>query len=110
MAFHIKNRETEALARKVAAFAQGSRGPQHFECREIEHTLRVRMVAVAGVVARHEEKVADAEKRRAEQVRLDGDAVPVARGDLDDGFQSPLDEETRHRLRLRPVVARSPCV
>ena len=49
------------------------------------------MIAVLRVVARHEQEVSNAEQRSAEQIRLDGDPIPVSRGDLDDGFEPSVD-------------------
>ena len=93
-------RALQLVARHVAPRAQRARGAQHLERREIEHALRVRMIAVLRIVAGHEQEIADAEERGAEHVRLDGDAIPVARRDLHDGLEPAILQQARHRLRL----------
>jgi hypothetical protein len=53
---------------------------------KVEDALGLRLVAVGHVVAGQAQYVADAHRRRAQQVALDGDAVAVAAGDLEDGL------------------------
>ena len=89
-----------SLPASVATLAQAARRRQHLERREIEHALRVRMIAVLRVVSGHEQEIADAEQRGAEQIRLDGDAVAIPRRHLDDRLDPALDEESRDRLWL----------
>ena len=68
---------------------------------EIEDRLGLRVIAALHAVAGEAEHVADAERRRAEHVALDGDAVVVAAGDLQhrriaDAGQDRADRDARH--------------
>ena len=70
----------------------------------IEHGLRVRLVAGAGVVAADHQQVADAGGGGADKIALQSDAVAVAAGDLQDRLQPGLDQQRRRRQRrqMRP--------
>ncbi len=76
---------------------------------EIENRLRLRLVAALHAVAGEAEHVADAKRRRAEHVALDGDAVIVAAGDLHhrriaDAGEDRADRDARHvAMRARAV-------
>ena len=57
----------------------------------------VRVVTVARRIAPHEHDILDAERRSAKQVRLNGDAIPVPGGDLQDRFDTAIDEQMGDR-------------
>ena len=80
------------MARAVSVRARGI---------EVEHRLGVRLVAGAWVVAPQQQQVADAERGGAHQLALQGDAVAVAAGELEDRLDPGPDQQGR-RGRARP--------
>ena len=58
------------------------------------------MVAVFRVVARHEQKITDAEQVAAQQVGLDGDPVTVSCSDLDNGLDTAILQQMADRFGL----------
>ena len=73
-----------AAREEDALVAHGADGAQQRQRVEVEDRLGARLVADAGAVAGQAEHVAHAHGGGAEHVALDGDAVPVAAGDLVD--------------------------
>ena len=70
---------TASVARRAAS-RRAACAPSTASCIEsiVEHALRLRLVAEARVVAGEAQHVGNAQRRRAEQVGLQGDAVAVA--------------------------------
>ncbi|OGA13231.1 MAG: hypothetical protein A3D95_05000 [Betaproteobacteria bacterium RIFCSPHIGHO2_12_FULL_69_13] len=62
---------------------------------EVVHRLRVRLVSGHRLVAAEHQHVADAERRGAQQVALQRDAVAVAAGHLQDRLDPGAREEIR---------------
>src|SRR5256885_5483458 len=69
----------------------------------------VGLVAELRVVAAHRENIAYAERRGAEQLGLQRNAVPVATGDLQNGLDAASHQEVRRR-ETRHVRSRSRAV
>jgi hypothetical protein len=51
------------------------------------------VIARRDVVAAHQQHVANTKHGSAHQVRLEGEPVPVAGGQLHDRFHAPIDQE-----------------
>ena len=87
---------------QFAAVADADRGRDQRAGVEIEHRLRLRLIARARVVAAQHQQVADAERRRAEQVALQRDPVAVAAGELQHRLDAALvqDHGRRHRTEM----------
>ena len=81
---HARRAGDLAAAQEAVLVAQRARGLQQRERVEIEHRQRLRMIAGLHAVAGEAQQVAHAHRGAAEDVALDGDAVPVAAGDLHD--------------------------
>src|SRR5262249_36878036 len=62
---------------------------------EIEHGFRVRLIALARVVAFQHQEVGDPECGGAEELALQGNAVAVAAGQLKYGLDSMLKQRAR---------------
>ncbi len=82
-----------AAGRQFALVAQTARGFQEHARVDIEHRLGVGLVAGARIVAAQHQEVADAERRGAQQVALQRDAVAVAASDLHDRLDALLDQD-----------------
>ena len=59
---------------------------------EVEHALGLLVIAHAGVIAGEAQDARDPQERRRKQVRLQGQAVAVAAGHLEDGVAAPGDD------------------
>jgi hypothetical protein len=76
---------------------------------QVENGLRIRLVPELRVVAAQRENIAYAERGGAEELGLQRDAVAVATGDLQNGFDAASHQEVRRRqaghvgLRSRAV-------
>ena len=71
---------------------------------EIEHRLGIGLIAGARIVAAQHQQIAHADRRRAQQVALQRDAVAVAAGELEDRLD-PCSTSSRrrgHRAEMRP--------
>ncbi len=75
-----------AAAEENAFVAHDARRAQQLDGVEVKDALRFRLVPGGDVVAGDAEDVVHAHRRRAEQIALNGDAVAVAAGDLEDRF------------------------
>ena len=85
-----------ASGQKPALVAQDARGLQERHAVQIAHGLRVRMVAHDGAVAGEAEQVAYAQCRRAQDVALDRNSVPVAASDLHHRLAARLQQQRRN--------------
>ena len=75
---------------------------------EVEHTLRIGVVAAAGIVAGDDEHVLETERPRRKQVRLQREPVPVSAGLLEDRVGAHVQQRTRCGQRRQ--VQRGPLV
>ncbi len=98
-----------AAREQFAAVADRDRGFDQRAGIEIEHRFGIRLIARARVVAAQHQQVADAERRRAEQVALQGEPVAVAASELQHRLDAGLmqDRGRRHGAemgaRARPI-------
>ena len=76
------------VARAVAAFVESPHRVDDLDRTEVEHRLRVGVIAVRGGVPRHQHDVGDSERGRRQQIRLNGDSVSVPGRHLEDGLDS----------------------
>ena len=67
---------------QFAAIANADRRLDQRTGIEIEHRLRVGLIARARIVAAQHQKIAQAERSRAEQIALQREAIAVAAGEL----------------------------
>ena len=86
-----------AAGGQFAAIANADRGLDQRAGIEIEHGLGVRLIARGRIVAAQHQKIAQAERRRAEQVALQREAIAVAAGEL------------QHRLDAAALQDRGGC-
>ena len=98
---HVRRVGDLAAAQEPMLVAQRARDLEQRHAVEIEHRLRLRMVARLHAVAGQAQHVAHAHRGAAEDVALDRDAVAVAAGDLHDrrvadARQQRADGEARH--------------
>ncbi len=84
-----------AAGGKLAAVAHADRGLNQRTGIEIEHRLGVGLIARARIVAAQHQKVADAERRRADQVALQREPVAVAAGQLQHRLDAVLVQDRR---------------
>ena len=99
-----------ATALEAMLVAHAARDLQQRDGVEIEHGLGLRMIAGLHAVAGQAQHIADAHRGAAQDVALDGDAVPVATGNLHDGCvtdprQQRADREARH-VTVRAAAVR----
>jgi hypothetical protein len=80
-----RRRRQPAARQKAALVAHHADDGEKRDRVEVEDGLGLGVVAALHAVAGEAENVADAERRGAEHRALDGDAVRVAAGDLQDG-------------------------
>ena len=105
-------RETDlASALKVVIIAQGARDLEQRHAIQIEHRLRLRMIARLHTVAGQAQHVAHAHRRAAENIALNRDAVLVPAGDLHDrriadARQQRTDGHARHVAVRAAAVGR----
>ena len=98
-----------APRRQFATIAHPDRGFDQRAGVEIEHRLGVGLIAGARIVAAQHQEVADAERRRADQIALQREAVAVAAGQLQDRLDAVLVQDRRSgeraemRARAGPV-------
>ena len=103
-------RETDlAAALKVVVVAQGAGDVEQRHAVQIEHRLRLRMIARLHPVAGQAQHVADAHGGAAQDVALNRDAVLVAAGDLHDGRVADARQQGAHR-ETRHVAVRAAAV
>ena len=62
---------------------------------DVVDRLGLRMISGRDVVAGHQADVSGPERHRAHQVGLQGQAIPVPAGELDDRFHAPVQQEVR---------------
>ena len=98
---HPRREGDLAAAQKVMLVAQRARGLEQRHRVQVEHRLRLRMIAGLHAVAGEAQHVAHAHRGAAQDVALDGDAVLVAAGDLHDrrvadAREQRADGEARH--------------
>ena len=95
-----------AAALKMMVIAQRPRDVEQRHTIEIEHGLRLRVIARLHAVAREAQHVAHPHRGAAQDVALNRDAVLVAAGDLHDG-RVPDSREQRANREARHVAIRS---
>ncbi len=83
-----------------AVVTQRSRDPRELNAIQVEHELRLRVVAKARMIAGEQQDIGNAECSRGQQVRLKRYPVPVATGELHDWFNpGPLDQQAPRKAR-----------
>ncbi len=88
-------RTLEFVAHHVVALVHAHRHLRKLGGVEVEHALRIRMVAGARVVTGHHEHVLETERPGREQVALQREAVPVAARLLEDRLDPPVEDRLR---------------
>jgi len=76
---------------------------------DVEHQRRVRVVTALAGIAGEQDQVADADRVRAQQIRLNSEQVAVAAGILQRRLEARrLLDEHRQRERAHPCAAAQP--
>ena len=92
----VRRQGKPAAAEQQAFVAHDRRGAEQLRRVEVKDALGFRLVAGGHVIACEAQDVLHAERRRAEQVALQGDAVAVTARHLEHGFVSGADEQRAH--------------
>ena len=88
------------MSRHIATADEGARHRQHLGGKQIEHRLRVRMIAAGRGIPTHEDHVLDPKHRRTQQIRLQRNAIAVARRHLQDRLDAMIQEKVCDRFWL----------
>ena len=86
--------------RQAAVIAHLNRGRRQTRGIQIEDRLGLGLIALAGVVSLEHQKIGDAECRGREQLALQGDAISIAAGELQNGLDTVLQKHARGDRRL----------
>ena len=78
----------QVVAAQILAGFQQTGGVQQGDGIQVKHRLGLGMVAQLGVVAGQAQDVVNAQHGGAQQIGLEGNAVPVPAGQLEDGVQA----------------------
>ena len=95
---------TLAARQDLAAVAQPGRERDQVARLQIEHRLCIRLIALGRIVAAQHQKVAHAERHRAQKVALQRDAIAIAAGELQDRLDALLDHDRGRRERAHMRV------
>ena len=94
-----------APMRQATVIAHRHRGRREARRIEIEHRLGLGLIALARVVPLEHQKVGDAERRGSEQLALQGNAIAIATGELQNGLDTVLQQhacsDRRFEVRAR---------